>query len=645
LSVHKCNHSAILMSDRLTHECGIALIRLLKPLEYYLAKYGTSFYGLQKMHLLLQKQHNRGQDGAGIAEVKLDLPPGYRYINRVRSNDNSPIKDLFNRVYNNLQEATKDNTKRLYDPSWLKLNAEFTGELFLGHLRYGTFGGNSISSLHPMVRVNNWKTKNLVLAGNFNMTNNSEMFQTLVDIGQYPVETSDTVTVLEKIGHYLDEENERLYRHFKEEGFSKTETTGKIIKELDVLEILRKSAKRWDGGYVIGGLFGHGDAFIMRDPNGIRPAFYYMDDEIVVAASERPVIQTALNVSVDEVKELEPGHALIVKKDGRVSVSGFSDKRPVKACSFERIYFSRGTDKDIYQERKRLGAYLAGSILEEINYNFDHTVFSFIPNTASVAFQGLLDEIHEFRARMIQEQIVKSTSVLSKKQLQKLFADKLRVEAIAVKDVKLRTFITEDVQRDDLVAHVYDVTYGIINENKDTIVVIDDSIVRGTTLKQSIITMLDRLHPKKIVIASSAPQIRYPDCYGIDMARLNDFIAFKAAIELLKDTQQDHIINDVYKKSKAQEHLPKEEITNYVKDIYKPFTAQQISDKISELVKASTVQADIKIIYQSIENLHKAIPHHTGDWYFTGDYPTPGGNKVVNQSFINYIEGNNARAY
>jgi len=593
----------------------------------------------------MQKQHNRGQDGAGIAEVKLDLPPGHRYINRVRSNDNSPIKDLFNRIYNKLQETTKDNTKRLYDPSWLKLNAEFTGELFLGHLRYGTFGGNSLSSLHPMVRENNWKTKNLVLAGNFNMTNNSEMFQTLIDIGQYPVETSDTVTVLEKIGHYLDEENERLYRHFKEEGFSKIETTGKIIKELDVLEILKKSAKRWDGGYVIGGLFGHGDAFIIRDPNGIRPAFYYMDDEIVVAASERPVIQTALNVSVNDVKELEPGHALIVKKDGRVSVSGFSDKRPVKACSFERIYFSRGTDKDIYQERKRLGAYLTGSILEEINYDFNHTVFSFIPNTASVAFQGLLDEIHDFRARMIQEQIVKSKSDLSKKQLQKLFVNKLRVEAIAVKDVKLRTFITEDVQRDDLVAHVYDVTYGIISEHEDTIVVIDDSIVRGTTIKQSIITMLDRLHPRKIIIASSAPQIRYPDCYGIDMARLNDFIAFKAAIALLKETQQDHIINDVYKKSKAQEYLPKEEIINYVKDIYEPFTAQQISDKISELVKASTVQADVKIIYQSIENLHKAIPHHTGDWYFTGDYPTPGGNKVVNQSFINYIEGNSARAY
>ena len=593
----------------------------------------------------MQKQHNRGQDGAGIAEVKLDLPPGHRYINRVRSNDNSPIKDLFNRIYNKLQETTKDNTKRLYDPSWLKLNAEFTGELFLGHLRYGTFGGNSLSSLHPMVRENNWKTKNLVLAGNFNMTNNSEMFQTLIDIGQYPVETSDTVTVLEKIGHYLDEENERLYRHFKEEGFSKIETTGKIIKELDVLEILKKSAKRWDGGYVIGGLFGHGDAFIIRDPNGIRPAFYYMDDEIVVAASERPVIQTALNVSVNDVKELEPGHALIVKKDGRVSVSGFSDKRPVKACSFERIYFSRGTDKDIYQERKRLGAYLTGSILEEINYDFNHTVFSFIPNTASVAFQGLLDEIHDFRARMIQEQIVKSKSDLSKKQLQKLFVNKLRVEAIAVKDVKLRTFITEDVQRDDLVAHVYDVTYGIISEHEDTIVVIDDSIVRGTTIKQSIITMLDRLHPRKIIIASSAPQIRYPDCYGIDMARLNDFIAFKAAIALLKETQQDHIINDVYKKSKAQEYLPKEEIINYVKDIYEPFAAQQISDKISELVKTSTVQADVKIIYQSIENLHKAIPHHTGDWYFTGDYPTPGGNKVVNQSFINYIEGNSARAY
>ena len=633
------------MSDRLTHECGIALIRLLKPLEFYLAKYGTSVYGLQKLHLLLQKQHNRGQDGAGIAEVKLDLPPGKRYINRVRSNKSSPIQSLFNEVYDDLQKTTKKNPKRLSDPGWLKNNADFTGELFLGHLRYGTFGGHNLSSLHPMVRENNWKTRSLVLAGNFNMTNNSELFQTLVDIGQYPIETSDTVTVLEKIGHYLDEENERLYRSFKEEGFSKIETTGKIIKELDVLKILEKAAKRWDGGYVIGGLFGHGDSFIMRDPNGIRPAFYYMDDEVVVAASERPVIQTAFNVPVAEVKELDPGHALIVKKDGAVNLSRFARKQTVKPCSFERIYFSRGTDKDIYQERKKLGAYLAPAILEEINYDFNKTVFSFIPNTASVAFQGLLDEIQDFNARLIQEEIVKSKTAVSKEKLRGLFAFKPRVEAIAVKDAKLRTFITADTQRDDLVAHVYDVTYGIIEVNEDTIVVIDDSIVRGTTLKQSIITMLDRLHPKKIIVASSAPQIRYPDCYGIDMARLNDFIAFKAAIALLKETQQDHIINDVYKKSKAQENLPKEEIVNYVKEIYKPFTAQQISDKIGELVKAATVQAEVKIIYQSIENLHKAIPNHTGDWYFTGDYPTPGGNKVVNQSFINYIEGNNVRAY
>jgi len=633
------------MSDRLTHECGIALIRLLKPLEFYLAKYGTSVYGLQKLHLLLQKQHNRGQDGAGIAEVKLDLPPGKRYINRVRSNKSSPIQSLFNEVYDDLQKTTKKNPKRLSDPGWLKNNADFTGELFLGHLRYGTFGGHNLSSLHPMVRENNWKTRSLVLAGNFNMTNNSELFQTLVDIGQYPIETSDTVTVLEKIGHYLDEENERLYRSFKEEGFSKIETTGKIIKELDVLKILEKAAKRWDGGYVIGGLFGHGDSFIMRDPNGIRPAFYYMDDEVVVAASERPVIQTAFNVPVAEVKELDPGHALIVKKDGTVNLSRFARKQTVKPCSFERIYFSRGTDKDIYQERKKLGAYLAPAILEEINYDFNKTVFSFIPNTASVAFQGLLDEIQDFNARLIQEEIVKSKTAVSKEKLRGLFAFKPRVEAIAVKDAKLRTFITADTQRDDLVAHVYDVTYGIIEVNEDTIVVIDDSIVRGTTLKRSIITMLDRLHPKKIIVASSAPQIRYPDCYGIDMARLNDFIAFKAAIALLKETQQDHIINDVYKKSKAQENLPKEEIVNYVKEIYKPFTAQQISDKIGELVKAATVQAEVKIIYQSIENLHKAIPNHTGDWYFTGDYPTPGGNKVVNQSFINYIEGNNVRAY
>lgn len=633
------------MSDQVKHECGIALVRLLKPLEYYLGKYGTAIYGLQKLHLLMQKQQNRGQDGAGIAEIKFDLPPGNRYISRVRSIDSSPIKDVFNKVYDRLHYVSKNNSKRLMDVNWLKSNADFTGELFLGHLRYGTFGGNRKSYLHPMVRSNNWKTRSLVLAGNFNLTNNNELFQNLIELGQFPVETSDTVTVLEKIGHFLDEENERLYRTFKERGFSKIETTERIIEELDLLQILKDSAKRWDGGYVIGGLLGHGDAFVMRDPSGIRPAFYYMDDEIVVAASERPVIQTAFNLKISDIKELEPGNAMIIKKNGQVSIDRFIAPLPKKACSFERIYFSRGTDADIYQERKRLGWSLGQSILEEINFNIRDTVFSFIPNTASVAFQGLMDKIYDFSAASIKEKIISEKGKISTEQLDYLLKHKPRVEAIAVKDVKLRTFITQDNQRDDLVAHVYDVTYGIVKENVDTLVVIDDSIVRGTTLKQSIIRMLDRLHPKKIIIASSAPQIRYPDCYGIDMARLSDFIAFKAAMALLKKTKQEHIINEVYKKCKAQQHLPKEEIINHVKLIYKPFTAQQISDMIASLVTERDITAEVKIIYQTIENLHEAIPHHTGDWYFTGDYPTPGGNRVVNQSFINHIEGKNERAY
>jgi len=633
------------MSDRINHECGIALIRLLKPLEYYLAKYGTSLYGLQKLHLLLQKQHNRGQDGAGIAEVKFDLPPGNKYISRIRSNAHSPIEDTFNKAYNRIEQAVAPNRKRINDVNWLKAHTDFTGELFLGHLRYGTFGGNLKSNLHPMIRANNWKTRSIVLAGNFNMTNNNELFQTLVDIGQYPVETTDTITVLEKIGHFLDEENERIYQSFKEKGISKLETTQHIINELDVLKILTESAKRWDGGYVISGLLGHGDAFVMRDPVGIRPAFYYVDDEIVVAASERPVIQTALNVKSDQVKELEPGNAMIIKKNGTININRFSDPLPKKACSFERIYFSRGTDKDIYKERKKLGSALAKPILEEISYDIKNTVFSYIPNTASVAFQGLIDQVEEYTSSHMADEVLKAGPSVTKKELEKIFSIKPRVESIAVKDVKLRTFITSDTQRDDLVAHVYDVTYGIIKRGIDTLVIIDDSIVRGTTLRQSIIRILDRLGPKKIVIASSAPQIRYPDCYGIDMAKLNDFIAFKAAIDLLKDTQQEHIINEVYRKSKEQQNLPKEEIVNYVKEIYKPFSADKISNKIAELVTAFDIEADIKIIYQSIENLHAAIPHHTGDWYFTGDYPTPGGNKVVNQSFINYIEGKNTRAY
>lgn len=633
------------MSDQINHECGVALIRLLKPLEYYLAKYGTSLYGIRKLHLLLQKQHNRGQDGAGIAEVKFDLPPGNKYISRIRSNANAPIQDIFNKAYHKINEAIQDNPKRLNDVNWLKTRVEFTGELFLGHLRYGTYGGNQKSNLHPMIRANNWKTRSLVLAGNFNMTNNIELFQTLVDLGQYPVETSDTVTVIEKIGHFLDEENERVYRQFKEKGFSKFETTQHIINQLDVLNILKESAKRWDGGYVIGGLLGHGDAFVMRDPAGIRPAYYYQDEEIVVAASERPVIQTTFNLQFDEVKELPPGHAMIIRKNGKVSFDRFIDPLPKKSCSFERIYFSRGSDKDIYRERKKLGWFLGQKILEEIDFDLENTVFSYIPNTASVAFSGLVEMINDFRTNRISEEILKEGPAINREKLEKMFSVKPRIETIAVKDVKLRTFITADNQRNDLVAHVYDVTYGVIRRGIDTLVVIDDSIVRGTTLKESIIRMLDRLGPKKIVVASSAPQIRYPDCYGIDMARLNDFIAFKAAILLLKETQQEHIINEVYRKSKAQENLPKEEIVNYVKGIYIPFTADQISDKIAALVTGQDIQAGVKVIYQNIEHLHAAIPHHTGDWYFTGDYPTPGGNKVVNQSFINYIEGRNARAY
>lgn len=633
------------MSDQIKHECGIAMVRLLKPLEYYLGKYGTAIYGLQKLHLLMQKQHNRGQDGAGMACVKFDLPPGRKYIDRVRSNSVTPIKDIFNSVYDILFELSEDNPKRLKDVNWLKHNMGFTGELFLGHLRYGTYGGNSIENLHPLARANNWKTKNLVLAGNFNMTNNDELFETLVELGQFPVETSDTVTVLEKIGHFLDEENERLYHEFRRQRYSKKEITDKIIDKIDLIPILSESAKKWDGGYVIGGLLGHGDAFAMRDPAGIRPAFYYADDEIIVVASERPVIQTTLNVKIETIREIEPGHALVIKKDGTIINRRFTEPRPVKACSFERIYFSRGTDKDIYRERKALGELLAPTVLQEINYDLKNTVFSFIPNTASVAFQGMMDNINSHVVEKITDNIINRDKPVSRKQLDEIMQYRPRVDTIAVKDVKLRTFITQDNQRDDLVGYVYDVTYGVVKENEDTLVVLDDSIVRGTTLRQSIIRILDRLGPKKIIIASSAPQIRYPDCYGIDMARLNDFVAFKAAIKLLKENKMEDVINKVYKKCKAQQHLRKEQIVNHVKDIYKPFTAKQVSAKIAEIVTAPGVNAEIQVIYQSIENLHKAIPNHSGDWYFTGDYPTPGGNKVVNQSFINYIEGRNERAY
>jgi amidophosphoribosyltransferase len=600
---------------------------------------------MNKLHLLMQKQHNRGQDGAGIASIKFDLEPGNKYINRIRSDSDSPIKDIFSTFHEQIQQVSENHPQRLCDVNWLKNNIDFIAELYLGHLRYGTFGKNSLLNIHPFLRENNWMTKNLVLAGNFNLTNVDELFERLIDLGQYPVETSDTITILEKIGHFLDEENEALYLKFKKQGFPKREITKEIARHLDIQRILKHSAESWDGGYVIAGLLGHGDAFVMRDPSGIRPAFYYYDEEIVIATSERPVIQTTFNVPFESVKELKPGHALIVKKDGTITEKQFRKPLEKKACSFERIYFSRGTDKEIYRERKNLGKFLAPAILKAIDFDLENTVFSYIPNTAIDAYYGLIEEIEVFCNNIKKDRILEARGKLTSAELDAILKLGPRVEKVAVKDMKLRTFIAQDSQRDDLAAHVYDITYGSIRKGKDNLVVLDDSIVRGTTLKQSIIRILDRLEPKKIIIASSAPQIRYPDCYGIDMAKLSDFIAYKAAIELLKESHLENVINDVYKKAKAQEHLPKEEIQNFVKDIYKPFTAGRISEKVSELLTPSTVRAKIEIIYQTIEDLHTACPNHTGDWYFTGNYPTPGGNKVVNKSFINYIEGKNVRAY
>ncbi|MCK9421986.1 MAG: amidophosphoribosyltransferase [Bacteroidales bacterium] len=633
------------MSDFIHHDCGIALIRLLKPLEFYLAKYGTAYYGLNKLHLLLQKQHNRGQDGAGIASIKLDLEPGNKLINRIRSNAANPIQDIFHKAGKTINELEEWHPHRLNDVQWLKHNVEMLGEVYLGHLRYGTYGKNNILNIHPFVRENNWMTKNLVLAGNFNLTNVDELFEKLIDLGQYPVETSDTITILEKMGHFLDEENEELYQKFKEQGYPKRDITIQIAKHLNVQKILRKAAKTWDGGYVIAGLFGHGDAFVMRDPCGIRPAFYYQDEEIVVVTSERPVIQTTLNVPFGAISELRPGHALIIKKDGRVAEKEFRKPEEKRSCSFERIYFSRGTDKEIYQERKRLGKFLAPGILKAIDHDIENTVFSYIPNTAIDAYYGLIEEIDRFCDTIKIDRILDAGKSLDVSRLNEIFKLKPRVEKVAVKDVKLRTFITQDSQRNDLVAHIYDITHGSIRSGVDNLVVLDDSIVRGTTLKQSIIRILDRLGPRKIIIASSAPQIRYPDCYGIDMSKLTDFIAFKAAIELLKETRQEQIINEVYQKSKAQEKLPKEKVVNFVKEIYQPFTAERIAEKIAELVTPASCKALVQIVYQTISDLHEAIPNHKGDWYFTGDYPTPGGNKVVNRAFINYIEGHDVRAY
>jgi amidophosphoribosyltransferase len=634
------------MSELIKHECGIALIRLLKPLEYYLAKYGTTLYGLNKLYLLMEKQHNRGQDGAGMANIKFDLNPGQQYINIARSNQPTPIKEIFEQVYAPIRKVKKEHPERLNDVNWIKENLDFTGELFLGHLRYGTFGKNTIENIHPFVRENNWLARNLVVAGNFNLTNVDELFSKLVSLGQHPFKTNDTVTILEKIGKFLDDENEHLFKRFKQEGHSNREISNLIAKNLDIAQVLTRSAKYWDGGYAIAGLMGHGDAFVMRDPSGIRPAFYYQDEEVAVVASERPVIQTTFNVPFDSIKPIKPGHALIIRRNGEVTMEQFREPAAErKSCSFERIYFSRGTDAKIYRERKALGKLLIPRVLKSVDFDIENTVFSYIPNTASVAFQGMIEGLTDFCTKVKKEKILELGDNVSSEKLDDILALHPRTEAIAVKDVKLRTFITQDKDRDDLVAHVYDVTYGAIRHGVDNLVVVDDSIVRGTTLKQSIIKMLDRLGPKKIVIASSAPQIRYPDCYGIDMAKINDFIAFQAAIELLKETKQQHVLNEVYKKCKAQENYQKEDIINYVREIYKPFTIDQITEKIGVMLTPKGINAKVEVVYQTIEDLHEACPEDKGDWYFTGKYPTPGGNKVVNKAFINYMEGKNERAY
>ncbi len=626
------------MSDSIKHECGVAMLRLLKPLEYYLKKYGTAFYGINKMYLLMQKQHNRGQDGAGLASININSKPGQRYISRYRSNSAKPIQDVFEHVNSRFLELKENNPKKLNDIAWLKKNKAFIGELYLGHLRYGTYGGNSIENCHPFLRQSNWRTRNLVLAGNFNMTNSDELFNHLLELGQHPKEKSDTVTILEKIGHFLDEENDRIYYDYKGK-IPKQKITSKISDEMDLQQVLLNSSKHWDGGYLMCGIVGHGDMFALRDPAAIRPGFYYHDEEVVVITSERPVIQTAFNVSCDKIKEIERGHALIVKKDGTIEQKAVVKQLQRKSCSFERIYFSRGNDKDIYFERKSLGRKLCPIVLSKLNYDIKNTVFSFIPNTAEVSFYGMIEGVEKY---LIKESLKQINN--TKKKLDEIICLKPRVEKIAIKDAKLRTFITQDESRDDLVAHIYDVTYGIVKP-EDTLVMIDDSIVRGTTLRQSILRILDRLGPKKIIIVSSAPQIRYPDCYGIDMAKMGDFIAFQAAISLHKENNNDDLITSVYNKCKAQLLLPKNKMINCVKEIYKPFTSDQISKKISELLTPKKIKAKIEIIYQSIEDLHDSCPNHNGDWYFTGEYPTPGGNKVVNQSFVNYIEGNNTRAY
>lgn len=628
------------MSDTIKHECGIALIRLLKPLDFYKEKYGTAFYGINKMYLMLEKQHNRGQDGAGLASIKLDMQPGERYISRIRSNEAQPVQDIFTRINQRINEGFKANPSLKDDVTLQKRELPYIGEVIMGHVRYGTFGKNSIENVHPFLRENNWMYRNLIMAGNFNMTNVNELFQNLVRLGQHPKDKTDTVIVMEGIGHFLDDEVEELYRKLKEEGYTKQEASPFIAERLNIERILKRASKYWDGGYAMEGMIGNGDAFVLRDPAGIRPAFYYQDEEVVVVASERPAIQTVFNVKYENIRELPPGNAIIIKKSGEIAIKEILTPTVRKACSFERIYFSRGSDRDIYRERKMLGKLLFPRVAQAIDHNLKDTVFAYIPNTAETSYLGLIEEAEQY----LNEQKAKQLAVAEKSEIPAILSQKVRTEKVAIKDVKLRTFITEDSSRDDLVAHVYDITYGSVQKG-DNLVIIDDSIVRGTTLKKSILSILGRLEPKKIIIVSSAPQIRYPDCYGIDMARLEDLVAFQAALALHKERGTYHIIKEVYEKCLTQVALSDDKVVNYVKEVYAPFTDEEISDKIRDLLLPKDFTSEVEVIFQTVDSLHKACPENLGDWYFTGDYPTDGGNRVVNRAFINFYEGNKERAY
>ena len=630
------------MSDSIKHECGIALIRLKKPLQYYIDAYQNPAWGAQKMYLLMEKQHNRGQDGAGIANIKLDMEAGKPYIHRLRSIDPNPIPALFSKIEKKFRKAQEANKALFYNEKWLKNNLDWSGELWLGHLRYGTHGENSVEKCHPMIRQNNWRSRNLVMAGNFNMTNVDQLFDRLVDLGQHPYEKADTVTVMEKIGHFLDEEVQRLFNFYKTE-YNNQEISLKIERELDLHKVLMRSCKDFDGGYAMAGLTGNGSAFVARDPNGIRPAYYFENDEVVVVASEKPAIKTAFKADYNQIHEIQPGHALLISKDCKVEERRFLDPGERKSCSFERIYFSRGNDPEIYRERKKLGETLTKQVLEAVDYDLENTVFSYIPNTAETSFLGLMAGIEDHLADIRVSTI--GNGNWSAEELKKALNFRPRIEKLVIKDAKMRTFITDDAHRDEMVGHVYDTTYEVIRKGIDTVVLIDDSIVRGTTLEKSILTMLNRLEPKKIVIVSSAPQIRYPDCYGIDMSKMKEFVAFRAVLGLLQETRQENLLDEVYEKCVSAKAQDTDDRENFVKKLYKPFSVAQVSNKIAEIIKPKDSQADLVVVYQTLEGLHEACPNHQGDWYFSGDYPTPGGNRVVNQAFVNFMENKTIRAY